>query len=180
MANMLANLKNTTGKSLEEWTAIVAKTGLTKPGEIINHIKAEYGVTHGYARQIAIKALESQRQDDIGGGDLVEAMYNGAKAGLKPIHDALMAKINAFGPDVDVAPKKGYVSLRRNKQFAMIQPSTATRLDVGIMLKGVPPGERLEASGSFNAMFTHRVRVTELAEVNDELIGWLKQAYDLA
>jgi hypothetical protein len=79
-----------------------------------------------------------------------------------------------------VSPKKAYVSIRRSKQFAIIQPSTATRLDVGINLKGTKPTGRLEASGSFNAMVTHRVRVATIDDVDKELLGWLKQAYEAA
>ena len=81
---------------------------------------------------------------------------------------------------MELAPKKAYVSLRRRKQFGCLQPSTATRFDVGINLKGVAPAGRLEASGSFNAMVSHRVRVSDVNEVDDELIGWLRQAYDQA
>jgi len=91
-----------------------------------------------------------------------------------------LAKIQSFGPDIDLAPKKGYVSVRRTKQFAILQPSTATRLDVGINLKGVEASGKLEPSGSFNAMLTHRVRVTTLDEVDDNLVAWLKQAYEAA
>jgi len=180
LADMLANLEKTTGKPLSEWTEIVGKTGLTKPGEIIKRLQADHGITYGYARQIAIKVLENQRQAEAGDVDLVDAMYSGAKAALKPVHDDLIAKIQAFGDDVDLSPKKGYVSVRRNKQFAIVQPSTATRLDVGINLKGVEPTSRLEPSGSFNAMLSHRVRVTSASEVDEELVGWLKRAYDSA
>ena len=87
--------------------------------------------------------------------------------------------MSSFGSDVDLAPKKGYVSVRRKKQFAILQPASA-RLDVGIQLKGVVPNDRLEASGSFNAMLSHRVRVTTLNQVDEQLIGWLKQAYEAA
>ena len=72
------------------------------------------------------------------------------------------------------------MSVRRSKQFALLQPSTATRFDVGIVLKGVAPAGRLEASGSFNAMVTHRVRVETIDQVDRELIGWLKRAYQEA
>jgi hypothetical protein len=72
------------------------------------------------------------------------------------------------------------VSLRRSKQFGLIQPSTATRVDLGLNLKGVPPKGRLEASGSFNAMCTHRVRLEGLKDVDKEVDGWLKKAYEMA
>ena len=98
---------------------------------------------------------------------------------MRPVHDALMSQISAFGADVDVAPKKGYLSIRRSKQFAIIQPA-ASRVDVGINLKGVAPSGRLEASGSFNAMLSHRVRVGGVSEVDPELVGWLRRAYEMA
>lgn len=81
---------------------------------------------------------------------------------------------------MEISPKKAYVSLRRSKQFAIIQPSTATRVDVGINLKGHKATDRLEASGSFNSMVSHRVRIADKKEVNKELIGWLREAYDNA
>ena len=112
--------------------------------------------------------------------DLVARQYSGKKEGLRPIYDALIKAVTALGKDVEVAPKKAYVSLRRSKQFALIQPSTATRVDVGINLKGEPPAERLEAAGSFNAMVSHRVRVTSVKDVNAQLKGWLKKAYQSA
>ena len=86
----------------------------------------------------------------------------------------------AFGDDVELAPKKTYVSLRRKKQFGLVQPSTATRVDVGLNLEGRATSERLEASGSFNAMVTHRVRLSSAADVDASLLGWLREAYDAA
>ena len=91
-----------------------------------------------------------------------------------------MAAVESFGDDVELAPRKAYVSLRRRKQFGLVQPSTKTRVDLGIQLVGVDPKGRLEASGSFNSMVSHRVRISAAAEVDDELVSWLRQAYDAA
>lgn len=181
MAAMIDNLGQTTGKPIAEWVKIIKSTKLEKHGEIVKLLKTKHGVTHGYANAIAHRALKSSSGEMAAAGeDLVGAQYSGAKAGLRPIYDALMRAIQKFGTDVEFAPKKTYVSVRRSKQFAIIQPSTATRVDVGINLKGVSPKGRLEASGSFNAMVSHRVRVEQLSEVNSELEKWLKQAYDAA
>jgi hypothetical protein len=111
---------------------------------------------------------------------LIDAQYKGHKVALRPIYDALIAAVKGFGRDVEIAPKKAYVSLRRSKQFGLIQPSTTTRVDVGLVLKEVQPSGRLETSGSFNAMVTHRVRVEKQADVDVELIGWLRKAYEQA
>ena len=115
-----------------------------------------------------------------GADDPIDALFAGPKAVLRPLYDQLITAVTTFGPDVEVAPKKNNVSLRRAKQFGLLQPSTATRLDVGLILKDVAPAGRLEAAGSFNTMFTHRVRVSSAADIDAELTVWLKRAYDAA
>jgi len=176
---MIDNLPSKTGKALPEWIAVVKASGLEKHGQIIKHLKSEHGITHGFANLIAHKAKE-QATASSGEVDLVTAQYAGAKEGLRPIYDALVDLINSFGDDVELAPKKSYVSLRRNKQFGLIQPSTKTRVDVGINLKGTTPTDRLEASGSFNGMVSHRVRISDVQEVDAALAGWLREAYEAA
>jgi len=177
--SMIQNLPEKTGKTLAQWLKITKATKLGKHGELVKFLKTEHGISHGYANLIAHKHLGSDAGSAASTGDLVDAQYAGAKAGLRSIYDQVIAAVGKFGT-VEVSPKKAYVSLRHAKQFAIVQPSTATRVDVGINLKGVPPSGRLEASGSFNAMVTHRVRVESAKDVNKELVGWLRQAYDAA
>ena len=176
-ATMIANLKEKTGKSLEAWVGVARGSGIEKHGELVKHLKAEHGLTHGYANLVALYA---RGYGEESGEDLVAAQYAGAKAGLRPIYEAIVAAVRGFGDDVEVAPKKGSVSLRRSKQFALVQPSTKTRVDLGIQLKGVLPQGRLEAAGSFSGMVSHRIRLESAAEVDDEVVGWLRRAYDAA
>lgn len=175
--NAIRNLEEKTGRSIGDWIAVVKASGLAKHGQIVAHLKADHGLTHGYANMVALRALAADEEPKAG-DDLVADQYSGAKSGLRSIYDALVAAVSAFGPDVELAPKKAYVSVRRRKQFAIVQPTTATRMDVGINLLGTPPSERLEASGSFNAMLSHRVRLASPADVDAELIDWLRAAYD--
>jgi len=175
-ASMIQNLPEKTGKSLEEWLKITRASGLDKHGQILKMLKTDHGMTHGFANLVAMKSLQTGVEPSQ--DDLVEAQYAGAKADLRPIYEAIAAAVTEFGDDVEISPKKAYVSLRRNKQFGIVQPSTKTRVDVGINLEGVDPTDRLETSGSFNAMVSHRVRLTEESQVDTELIAWLRQAYD--
>lgn len=175
---MIDNLPEKTGKSLDAWLEVVARAKPQKHGEIVKLLKSEHGVTHGFANLIAHKYREAH--DTSSDEDPVAKQYSGAKAQLKPIYDELVRIVGNFGKDVEVSPKKAYVSLRRSKQFALIQPSTKDRVDVGINLKGQKPGKRLEASGSFNAMVSHRVRIGSKKDIDAELEGWLKKAYDAA
>ena len=176
---MIANLEAKTGVTVAEWTTRIGRSGLAKHGELVSWLKSEHGLTHGYANLLVHLAKGSAAETSGASDDaLVEGMFAGSKAAMRPAYDAVMAAVQRFGTDVELAPKKAYMSLRRTKQWALVQPSTATRLDVGLVLKGKAPTARLEASGSFNAMVTHRVRVASAAEVDQELIGWLREAYE--
>ena len=177
-ASMVANMKDKTGKSLEEWLTVAKKTGAEKHGQIVKALKSDHGLTHGYANLVAHRLLKSDAETQAQSGtDLVANQYAGPKADLKPIYDAIIKAAKAFGKDVEIAPKKSYVSLRRNKQFALVQPSTRTRVDLGINLKGEPATERLEIAGSFNAMVSHRVRLETQGDVDKDVKAWLKKAW---
>ena len=179
IAKMEANIAEKTGRPVAEWIGVVRKSGLQKHGEIVKFLKTDHGFTHGYANLVAHQALKSSaaHQDDV---DLVTAQYADPKAGLKPIYDKLIKAAKALGDDLEIAPKKTYVSLRRKKQFALVQPSTKTRVDLGINLKGKEPAGRLEASGSFNAMVSHRVRLESAGDVDANVQRWLEEAYEAA
>ena len=176
-AAMIAGLKEKTGKTLEEWVNLLKSAGLAKHKEMVTLLKTTHGVTHGYANMIALQALGTDSHTATDDSSLVDGQYEGKKADLRPVYEAILAAVKKLGKDVEVAPKKAYVSLRRAKQFAILQPSTATRLDVGLVLAGVEPTDRLETAGSFNAMVTHRVRLESVDQVDKELMSWLRQAY---
>jgi hypothetical protein len=179
-AAMISGLPQTTGKSLPEWLQIVQSSKLGKHKEIVTMLKSEHKLTHGFANMIALQALNSDSHTQTDTASLVDSQYAGAKAGLRPLYDAIVTAVQKFGPDVEVSPKKGYVSLRRKKQFAIVQPSSSSRLDLGINLKGVVPTSRLEASGSFNAMVSHRVKLSKPADLDKEVLAWMKKAYEEA
>ena len=176
---MEESIKPKTGKSLEEWIAILRPHNFQKHGEYMAFLKGEHGITHGYANLIAHKARGSDAgsHDD---GDLVTAQYAGGKEHLKAIYDALVDHISEFGDDIEWAPKKANVSVRRKRQFALIQPSTKTRMDLGLKLPGVDLAGRLEGSGPFGTMCTHRVRLETVTDVDSEVLGWIRQAYEMA
>ncbi len=176
---MIANMKEKTGKSLEQWLAIARRSGLAKHGELVKMLKSDHGMTHGFANLVAHKTLKSDAGSVPDSADLVDAQYSGAKAELRAIYDAVIAAAKKCG-DVEVSPKKNYVSLRRSKQFAIIQPSTRTRVDLGLNLKGEAAKGRLEASGSFNSMVSHRVRLEKPADVDRDVKAWLKKAWSAA
>ncbi len=172
------NLEQSSGKSQSQWIELARSRDFAKHSELVNWLKSEYGIGHGNANLIAHRAKEAALGRDNQPEDLVVAQYSGAKAGLKPLYDSLICYIQSLGSDIELSPKKAYVSVRRNKQFALIQPSTATRLDLGLNLKQVEPQGKLEASCSFNAMCSHRIRITSELDLDDEVKRWLLEAYN--
>jgi len=178
LQSQIRNIEATYGKPLEYWYGVIDSSGLTKHAQVVAMLKADHGFAHGAAHRVSL--LARQRHDGGAASDPAEALYAGAKAGLRPLHDALIGEIRVLGA-FEIAPKKGYLSLRRRKQFAMVQPSTSTRIDVGLILPATTPATgRLESAAKFNPLFTHRVRVTTVTDVDDELRGWLATAYALA
>ncbi|WP_316783253.1 DUF4287 domain-containing protein [Pedobacter frigiditerrae] len=175
---MIDNLAKNTGKTLEQWIAIVTKENFAKHGEIIKFLKETHGLTHGFANLIAHKAKGSDAGSAENPDELITKQYQG-KESLKPFYDKLMSTIAEFGKDIEIAPKNTYVSLRRKKQFATLNPATKTRFEIGINLKGQEPSGILEAEKP-NAMCSHKINLTDISEINEEVMGWIKLAYNNA
>ncbi len=172
VASMVANMPEKTGKTLEQWLALLAKTDLAKHGPMVKLLKSAHDVGHGYANLIASKALETEQPSHP-----VAEQYSGAKASLRPIYEDIVAFAQSLGGDVEIAPKKASVSLRRKKQFALVTPAMKTRIDLGLALKGDPAGGRLE---TYNAMCSHRVRLETTSDFDGEVKAWVSEAYERA
>lgn len=176
---MIDNLHKNTGKTLDDWIKIVNAAGLAKHGEMVKYLKDEHAMTHGFANLVVHKARESDAGSASDSNDLIEKQYKG-KEHFKPLYDKLMAEIAGFGKDVEIAPKTAYVSLRRKKQFATLLPATKTRFEIGINLKGQEPSGKLEAITAANAMCSHKINLADINEIDQEVIKWIRTAYENA
>lgn len=175
---MIENLHKNTGKTLEQWIEIVKNENFAKHGEVIKSLKDTHGLTHGYANLIAHKAKGTDAGSAENQNDLIESQYKG-KEHFKPLYDRLTAEIQKLGKDIEIAPKNAYVSFRRKKQFATLQPATKTRFEIGINLKGQEPKGKLEAEKP-NSMCSHKINLTDISGIDKEVTGWIKTAYDNA
>ena len=173
LQTMISNMPEKTGKSLEDWKVILNEKSFTKHSEGVRFLKSEYNVTHGFANTIVALSKEDPSSED----DLVAEQYKGKDA-LIPIYNKLITYVKSLGKDVKITPKKGSVSIIRRRQFVLIKPATKTRIDLGFKLKDKPTTERLGNSGPFGTMCTHRVQISDIKEVDAELKGWIKEAYD--
>jgi hypothetical protein len=215
LATQLENLQKRTGKSLDELAAIIAKSGLSKHGEVVAMLKRDLGMGHGDANTLvhtlksrggagagagggagaagvggaagaasgagaaaaATKGAAAAAAAGTAGGEL-DAIYAGPKAALLPVHQAVMRGIERFGA-FEIAPKKTYLSLRRKKQFATVGPATKTQVEVGLNMKGVAATDRLQQLPP-GGMCQYRVRLGSVDEVDADLLGWIRTAYDAA
>lgn len=175
LRSQLRNIETSSGRSVDDWMELIRASGRERHGEIVTMLKAEQGLAHGAANRLALVFLAAGTAP---AEDPVDALYEG-RPQIRAIHDRIWSVIAGFGDDVAVAPKKGYLSLRRRTQFAMLKPA-AKHLDVGLVRPGIPPTARFGSAATFNALFTHRVRVGSVDEVDDELVSWLGQAYERA
>ena len=172
----IANIERKSGQSMDELVAMVAASGLHRHGEIVTWLKTKHGFGHGDANLVALTA----KRGPVVGQPVdaaVDAIYTGAKAALRPFHDRVIAMVRSFGDDIELAPKQAYVSLRRAKQFGTVGPASGGRLEIGLNLKGAPAAGRLEST---TGMCTHRIRLSSPDELDAEVSGWLREAYDRA
>jgi hypothetical protein len=182
-ATQIANIQKKTGKSMEELTKLIQYSGLSKHGEIRSMLMEKLGLSYGDANSLVLNVLKTDAQlaakeKGLSTADVLDEIYSGPKANLRPIHEKLMQAIHQFG-EFEIIPKKGYVSLRRKKQFAMLGPGSNTRVELGLNIKSLENDERLveQPAGS---MCNYKVRITEASQVDETIIGWVRRAYELA
>lgn len=183
--SQVRNIEARYGKSMDDWAALIAASGLTKHPDVIAMLKAEHGMSHGDANRVSLVSRErsaaaaGEGSAELSENQWTDALYSGKKAAMRPVHERVMRAVDALGQDVEYARKKGYLSMGRKKQFGMIQPA-ATRVEVGLILRDTPASTRLEPAARSDAMFGHRVRIATEAEIDAEFVGWLTAAYNQA
>ncbi len=182
----VGELKQKTGRSLDEWLRLIRKSGPKDEKERREWLKTEHGLGTNSAWWLAERA--AGKGDEVGDPDAylqaaegyVEAMFSGGKAGLRPIYNALLKTGLKIGKDVKACPCQTIVPLYRNHVFAQIKPTTQTRIDLGFALGEMKPKGRLIDTGGFakKDRITHRIPITSLEDIDDEVKHWLKVAYE--
>lgn len=179
---MLKNIEAKTGKGLPDFAKVIAKSGLTKHGELRSMLMEKFDLGHGQANMVVHLALKSDGQSaaaakGLSAGDVLREIYAGHQD-LRGIHDKIVLLLDQLG-DWEAAPKKGYISYRRKKQFLMVGPKTKTAIEVGLSAKSLPADPRLRVMPPAS-MCRYTTRVGSAAEVDATLRGWIKTSYDEA
>jgi hypothetical protein len=177
----LSNIQKKTGKTLDQLYAWLGATGLAKHGQLRDAAKKDLGLGHGDANTLVtlfMRSTGAAAAPAATADAAVDDIYSGPKASLRPVHDRVMKAISGFGA-FEVAPKKAYLSLRRKKQFAMVGPATKTQVEIGLNAKELSGGDRLMVQKP-GGMCQYKVRIASADEVDAELVGWIRAAYDAA
>jgi hypothetical protein len=182
----IAELKQKTSRSLDEWLAHIKKAGPEGEKERRAWLKEAYGLGTNTASWLAERAegkgeetsdpdryLEAAERD-------VEKMFSAGKAKLRPLYDALLKLGLKTGKEAKACPCQTIVPLYRNHVFAQIKPATQTRIDLGFALGDMKPEGRLIDTGGFakKDRITHRIPISSMEEIDGEVKHWLKVAYD--
>ena len=180
-ATQLFNIQKKTGKTLEELRSIILSSGLQKHGEIRKLMIDQFRLGFGDATMLVHYALESDGQSAAEASnatmdEILDDIYSGSKANLRPLHNAVMDAVQVLG-EFSIAPKKGYLSLRRKRQFAMIGPGTKGRLEIGLNMKGLSPDERLIEQPA-GGMCQYKLYISSLEEIDEEFVHYLRTAFE--
>ncbi|HEY0430682.1 MAG TPA: DUF5655 domain-containing protein [Pyrinomonadaceae bacterium] len=182
----IAELKQKTGRTLEEWLSLIRKSGPKDEKGRRDWLKTEHGMGTNTAGWLAERA-------DSNGSDVedpdrylkaaegyVEQMFSGSKAGLRTIYDQILKVGLRTGKGVKACPCQTIVPLYRNHVFAQIKPTTTKRIDIGFALGDTKPKGRLIDTGGFakKDRITHRIPLESISDIDDEVKHWLKVAYD--
>jgi predicted transport protein len=178
LERVAASLPAKTGKSLEDWVGAVAKSGIDALDQraVREWLKSNHGFTKPQQEAVAIAAAKDAGWTEPTADELLAAQYAGNKQGLKAIYDALVAELTALGKDVEVEVRASFVAVNRNRQFAAIQPATASRVDLGLRFVDPPADVRFKAAAA-PGQSTHKVGFTSVADV-DGVRAYLRQAYE--
>jgi hypothetical protein len=175
-----ANLAKRTGKSLDEWVGIVNESGLAQENERCDWLKSDHGFTTNYAAWVVERASGRGAPEQYDPAGMVDEMFAGPKAALRPLYERLLEVGFSLGEDVSVCPCATIVPLYRKHVFAQIKPTTRTRIDLGLALKGVDSPPRLIDTGGAakGDRITHRIPIASLDEIDDEAVTWIRIAYE--
>jgi hypothetical protein len=177
-ATQLRNIEQASGLSMAEFGSVIAARGLQGHAQMVAFLKAEYGLSHGNANAVAHRVREMAAGGPTPAAALLDAQYAGPRAALRPICERLTAVAIGLGPDSGIVVQKTGVALRRRRQFAVIQVPSAKRVSLGLNLVEPSPDPRLVATPG--AMCAFRVDLADAADVDEDVVAWLRAAYERA
>lgn len=189
--NWIRDLPEKTGRSMEQWIAVVKKDGPGDEKAAREWLKKEHQLgtnSAGYLAERAFAAPGALSEEDPEqylqiAEQYVESMFAGGKAGLRRMYDQLLDLGLGIAPDVKACPCKTIVPFYREHVIAQIKPTTRTRIDFGLALakyKGKLPARLIDTGGlAKKDRITHRIEITSVKDIDQDVVKWMRIAYEL-
>ncbi len=185
--SVIAQMKQKTGRSLDEWVRHVKQHSPTGEKERAAWLKREHGLGTNYASWIAAKSLGKTDTDENEAEylkhaqDYVDKMFAGPKEHLHAIYDEILVFAKTLGPDIRISPCQTIVPIYRNHVIAQIKPTTRTRIDLGLALRDTKTPKRVIDTGGFakKDRITHRIEISSMEEFDAEAKRWMRMAYEM-
>ena len=174
---VIRNLRNRTGRNLEQWVKVARRSRLTDPKELRKWLKAEHGLGGTTCWIIADATLCKPGDVTPTESEMLDAQFKADKAVLRPVYERLVRAVKKLGTDASVGVRKTQTTFARKHTFAIAKAPTKTRIDLGLRLPGIKPTKRLKITTAFSDNATHCVILTTPGDVDDQLKKWLKAAY---
>jgi hypothetical protein len=176
MQAVISNLPEKTGKSLDEWIALVTKDGPPGKKERIQWLKDVQKLGHVTA-QIIVANIEGQGVVYDNPQKLVDELFGEPSQNLRQIYEKILESIQSL-PGAKPKPCKTYIPLYHRRQFAMVKPVGSTHVELSLALGAEAPANgRLIPTKSRDAWMSHVVKLSASKDVNDEVREWLEKAY---
>ncbi|HLX35450.1 MAG TPA: DUF5655 domain-containing protein [Candidatus Limnocylindrales bacterium] len=177
-AQIQAQLERQTGLTVAQWNARIMAEAAPRDEPGLKAWLAERGITGYPAMLLGFETFGYPDYLQKEADQLIEGQYADRPA-IRPIYERIVETLPSVGT-VELQARKTYVALLGPKRtFASIQPTTKTRIDIGLRLDGVKPEGRLEIARSIGqSSMTHRIAITSPIEVDDEAVAWLRRAYE--
>lgn len=179
MESVTDSMKERTGKTLEEWVLVVLASGVDPLDQkaVRNWLKDNHNILQNSQWAIADAAARAAGWVRPSVEGYIDSQYQGEKAALRPIFDSLREIIEGMGEDVTAEGRGGYTPFVRKRQFAAVQASTKTRIDLGLRFKDAPESELL-STRSLPGQSTHKVGLNLVKEITDQVVGLIRLAYE--
>jgi predicted transport protein len=179
MAAVSASLQERTGRTLDEWLAVVASSGIDPLDQnaVRRWLKHEHGIAQNTQWAIVDAAARAAGWERPSIDEYIDGQYTGEKAALRPIFDAVRTNLESLGDDVTIEGRATYIPFIRRRQFAAVAAATRTRVDIGLRFTDAPPSDHLTPANA-PGQATHRVSLTSVADVTSGIRRLLRTAYD--
>lgn len=170
-------LTKETGKDLKTWMKTIDGFRSKKRPDVIAWLKTEHGFGHMNASMLAAIHANGGKPVYQSTDCLLDAQFEKA-ADMRPLYEAFLDFVKKNFPNSSVLPKKTYVSILENREFAAVNIK-AKELRIGLDLGDRPFDKKIEKAKLSGPMprISHMFVLIDADQLDSGIVEALKQSY---